>query len=297
MYIVIINSYSGRRRYNLVLKLLNENLSSSYKAFLSHKFQGKDMYEEIRNAITPYESELKGIIVVGGDGTLHQAVNELYSLRLPFGLIPSGSGNDFARAIKIPGTVRKAIGRINNDHAQQYDILEVNNRKVLSIIGVGVDAETAINCQTSIIKKLLNRAFLGRLTYLAVFLKTVTRYKPLDVNVISEDGNTHSFTNVWLLAAGNTSYYGGGIPMCPEADPRDGEIDLVVVHSLGFFRLLAAIPSVYLKRHLSLPYITSLKGRKFTIQSKGRQAVQGDGEEIGVTPAYIKVHRNAVKFF
>ena len=297
MYIVIVNSFSGQRRYRRIIRQLNQQLSYSFITYFSHNYQGEAMWDQIAIKVREINKEIKGVLVVGGDGTLHQVINHMHQYNLPFGLLAAGSGNDFGRALKVPLNTQKAIDRINTGVTKKYDLIEVNNKIVLSVVGIGVDAETAIRCQTSLIKKLLNRAFLGRLTYLAVFLQTVFRYRSLKVEVTDQDGKSHSFERVWLMAAGNTSYYGGGIPICPEADPHDGEIDLVVVHGLGFFRLLTAIPTVYLKKHLSLPYVTMLRGKKFTVLSKTAQAVQGDGEEIGKTPAIISIHKKAVKFF
>ncbi|MDG5787534.1 YegS/Rv2252/BmrU family lipid kinase [Evansella sp. AB-P1] len=297
MYIIIVNSYSGQHRYKKIMKHLNELLHTPFVTYYTDQYQGNNMWHDINGKINEIKTDALGIIIVGGDGTLHQAVQHLHHHTLPFGLIPTGSGNDFGRALNIPRNIKKAIERINNREIKTYDLLDVNERKVLSIVGIGVDAETAIKCQHSFLKKLLNRAFLGRLTYLMVFLQTVIHYKPLNVTIYDSHGEKNSFEKVWLIAGGNTSYYGGGIPICPLANPQDGEIDLVIVHSLSLIRLMLALPSVFIKKHLNLPYVTMIRGKDFSIISNELQGVQGDGEEIGSTPAKIKLLEKAIRFF
>ncbi|SDY89325.1 lipid kinase, YegS/Rv2252/BmrU family [Evansella caseinilytica] len=297
MYIVIINSYSGKRRTNKIFAILSTMLPDSFVAFSSDLYQEKDMWNAIHNKIAEMKQTVKGFLIVGGDGTLHQAVQQLHSYHLPFGLIPSGSGNDFGRALSIPMNAKKALERIVANQPGEYDLIDVNGKKVLSVAGIGVDAETAIRCRQSQLKKMLNMAFLGRLSYLMMFLKTVLRYKPSAVHIIDRHGANYHFQRVWLIAAGNTGYYGGGIPICPNAKPDDGQIDLVIVHGLGLFQLLVALPAVFVKKHLTLPYITMLTGNQFTVTAQRTLPVQGDGEEVGETPATIHILPKAIRIF
>ncbi|ADU30197.1 diacylglycerol/lipid kinase family protein [Evansella cellulosilytica] len=296
MYIVIVNSHSGKRRYNFILKQLSTFLHKPFLTYIASEYQEETMWIEIDNKLLDLKGQVKGFIIIGGDGTLHYTVQKLYHHNLPFGVIPSGSGNDFGRALKIPKNTKKAILRINQQNINKYDLLEINGKKVLSIIGIGVDAETAIHCQTSRIKRLLNMAFLGRLTYLAVFLKTVFRYRSKDITINNEEGCSFRFKRVWLMALGNTSYYGGGIPICPSANPQDGKIHVVIVHNLNIAQLLLALPTVFFKKHLSLPYVKTLEGRSFTISTENIP-IQGDGEELGVAPATINILHKAIEFY
>ncbi|MBU9722091.1 diacylglycerol/lipid kinase family protein [Bacillus alkalicola] len=300
MFIVIVNSYSGQRRYKKVIKQLEKKLSAPFFPYFSDQYQGEELWIEVTKKLDKYEKQINGIIVVGGDGTLHQVVNRFYTYHLTFGLIASGSGNDFGRALKIPKGISKAIQRINDNKAQKYDLLEVNGKKVLSVVGVGVDAETAIQCQTSKLKKVLNRAFIGRLTYLIVLFQCLRYYKPVDLEVIDDKNNIHKFQRVWLMAGGNTTFYGGGIPICPNANPQDGVIEYVVIHRLPLYQtLIKALPAVLVKMHPSVTScVSTLSGTEFKITAINHHtAVQGDGEKIGKTPAHIKILPKAIRIY
>ncbi|MBU9711322.1 diacylglycerol/lipid kinase family protein [Evansella tamaricis] len=299
MYIVIINSYSGQRRYKKVVRQLEKKLRKPFVSYFTDQYQEDTLWDNIHQKLNDLGNKLDGVIVVGGDGTLHYVVNHLQDYNVPYGLVASGSGNDFGRALKIPRNISKAIERINSNNPEEYDIINANGKKVLSVVGIGVDAETAIRCQTSRLKKLLNRAFLGRLTYLMVFFQTIRHYEPMELEITDEKGTVHQFNNVWLTALGNTSYYGGGIPICPDADPQDSQIEYVIIHTLPLAKvLMRALPAVFLKKHQNLSCVTILKGTKFHIKSKNKEVpVQGDGEEIGTTPACIRILPNAIRIF
>ncbi|MDQ0255229.1 YegS/Rv2252/BmrU family lipid kinase [Evansella vedderi] len=297
MYIIIVNSYAGKYRFQHIMTQLNTQLHIPFVTYFSDQYQGEDMWMEIENKIKEQKEGVTGFIVVGGDGTFHQTIQRLLPYNLPFGLIPTGSGNDFGRALKIPRNTRKAIERINKQQPQLYDLMEVNGQKVLSVLGIGVDAETAIKCQKSRIKKILNRALLGSLAYITVALKTILTFRSFHVDIEVDNGKVHSFTRTWLIAAGNSSYYGGGIPICPTADPQNEKLDLVIVHGLNAFQLFLVMPTVFLKKHVTLPYVTTLKGEQFSIKTKETIAVQGDGEELGKTPVQVKVLKKAINIY
>lgn len=297
MYIILVNSYAGKYRYKHIMNQLNNYLDTPFITYFSDHYEKDKMWEEIHEKITQIEDNLTGFLIVGGDGTLHQTIQRLLPYKRPFGLIPAGSGNDFGRALNISRNTKKAIERINQQKPLEYDLIEVNGRKVLSVVGIGVDAETALKCQNSKIKKWLNRIFLGSLAYITVFLHTMVSFRPLDVTIVDDKQEVHSFSRVWLMATGNSSYYGGGIPICPMADPQDGVLDLVVVHGLNPVQLLMVMPTVFLKKHVSLRYVTVLTGERFHIRSSENPLVQGDGEEIGHTPAQIKVIKKAIQIY
>jgi len=295
MYIIIVNSYAGKYRYQHIMTQLNNHLHTPFVTYFSHQYQGEAMWSEIKHKINELE-DLQGFLIVGGDGTFHQTIQRLLSYKLPFGLIPTGSGNDFGRALGIPRNTVKAIERINLQQPQLYDLMDVNGRKILSVMGIGVDAETAIKCQKSRIKKILNRALLGSLAYITVAIQTIVLFRPFDVRVVC-DGEVHTFSKVWLMATGNSAFYGGGIPICPMADPQDGKLNVVVVHGLNVFQLLLVMPSVYLKKHVNLRYVSIISGENIHISTNNKVATQGDGEEIGTTPVEVKVLKKEILIY
>jgi len=296
MYIIVVNSHSGRTKFRQLSKHLSSSSHISFVPYFTDDYQGNELWTQVISMIKG-NSPIRAIIIVGGDGTLHQAINHLHAFHIPLGLIPAGSANDFAKALKIPLHYKKALLRITKSAPKTYDLIKLNNKWIHSVAGMGVDAETAIKSIKSPLKKWLNRAYLGRLTYLLTFFTVIKDYKPFQVEFSFPDGKIRQFDRVWLLAVGNTSFYGGGIPICPKADPEDGLLDVTIVHSLSLWMLLLVLPTVFFRVHTSLPYVTTFQIKDISVNTDHPVLVQGDGEKIGYTPENISVRTKSIKIF
>ncbi|WP_416149778.1 diacylglycerol/lipid kinase family protein [Salipaludibacillus sp. HK11] len=298
MYIVIVNSHSGRKNFRKLPNYFNNKESSiSFVPYYTSKYQEKDLWDQVKRFISLNKVAIQGVIIVGGDGTFHEAINQLHNFNVPFGLIPTGSANDFAKALKIPLNQKKALHRITSGLPSSYDLLMVNHKRVLSVAGMGIDAETAIKTNSSSLKKWLNRIYLSKLTYLLTFFTLIRQYHPFKAELTFQDGSKKFFDRVWLLAIGNTVYYGGGIPICPSANPQDGLTEVIIVHRLSVITLLLVLPTVFLRLHTFLPYVTKIQSSSFSVKTEHPVLVQGDGEKIGHTPQKISVQSDAIKIF
>ncbi|QKS71153.1 hypothetical protein FLK61_31045 [Paenalkalicoccus suaedae] len=220
---------------------------------------------------------LQGIIILGGDGTLQLICAYLHDLNLPFGIIRAGSGNDFARALRIPKHLKHALQRIASNSPKKYDTLYACDRLVLSVCSAGADALTAKAVNESRLKSLFNKAYIGRFIYIFLFMKILFTYKPQSYDLYIDD-KKHSFKKIWLLAVGNTPYYGGGVPICPSADPCDQKATVTVVDSLSRAMIYLVFPLVYIKKHVNLKKVHVLEGEKIEIVTDTPIYMQGDGE-------------------
>lgn len=233
---------------------------------------------------------VESFAVIGGDGTVHGVLPALLKTRLPLGIIPAGSGNDFARALGIPSDAEKALAVILAGQIMELDCLESFGRPVATVVGVGLDAAVAARVNRSRLKRWLGRLQLGSIAYVFSLLQVLITYRARDVR-IEIDGEIHEFRRVWLLAAANTPYYGGGMKICPAAAPNDRLLNVCVVHRLSRFGLLRAFPQVYEGSHVHHPRVQFLQGRRLTVEAIDRELLaHGDGEIIGMTPAQITLH-------
>jgi diacylglycerol kinase (ATP) len=106
------------------------------------------------------------IVAVGGDGTIHEVINGLVNTNIPLGIIPAGSGNDFARGLGIPLKHDKALERILNGNPKIIDIGYVNSTYFCTVTGIGFDGEVAHTTNVSIHKKLLNFLRMGKMVHI-----------------------------------------------------------------------------------------------------------------------------------
>lgn len=280
MYIIIINTHSGR----------HGNLRRYQKIKASCTFEDIPFYmnrpdtsfwNQIRESAEKMAHLIKGIIVIGGDGSMHHTLNHLKDLNLPFGLIPSGSGNDFARAMHIPRSPVKAMDKILcSTQTQNLDLIKIQDKSILSILSAGLDADTALRVEDSNIKKLLNRLFIGKFIYLVTVFQIIRSFKPFDLTITADGYDEMRFQKVWLMAIGNTAYYGGGVPICPDASPSDGQLDIVIVHDVSLTKLLIALPSVFFRKHTFFPFVQSFRSGNLQVHSSQTIRWQGDGEAV-----------------
>lgn len=187
--------------------------------------------EELNDALAAHPS-LHGVVVLGGDGSLHAVIAALRKAdrlsSLIVGLIPLGTGNDFAATLGLPDEPELAAGVILENHVEPIDlIIDGNDEVVVNVAHIGVGAEAAIVARP--IKK-----FLGPIGYvvgaaIASIKGLATPGADLDITV---DGDA-AFPRgrVIQLAVGNGRFVGGGAALLPEADPSDGRIDLMVTYA------------------------------------------------------------------
>jgi diacylglycerol kinase (ATP) len=238
--------------------------------------------------------EVKVVAVVGGDGTIQSVVGELAGSSIPLGVIPAGSGNDFARAVGIPLIPERALDYLLTGTINKIDLAQTGNINCVTVIGIGIDGKVAQTVNHSRYKKWLNIFRMGRLAYVLSLLQVLFLYRPLTVN-IKVDETEMIFSDVWLIAVANMPSYGGGMNICPEASYTDGVLDICIVHGISRFEFIRTFPRVYSGKHIFHPGISMLQGKEVKISSSSSMLAHGDGEVIGETPIDISLRKEAIQ--
>ncbi len=230
----------------------------------------------------------KAVAVVGGDGTLHGLLPLLVSIGIPYGLIPSGSGNDTARALGIPRNPIKALNIILAGHTRSVDLLETTSENgapqlTLTAVAVGLDGAVAADVNGSSYKSWCNTLGVGSIAYIIGLFRALAVFKPQPITV-TMDGVTQEFSRGWLSAIANLSTYGGGLKICPNALPDDGHLHVCIVHGCSVWRILLLFPTILNGYHVKQPFVAILSGKTVTIHSPNPMLAFGDGEPCGQTP-------------
>jgi diacylglycerol kinase (ATP) len=242
-----------------------------------------DALERAHGAVTDGATRL---VLVGGDGLVHLALQAVASTKVVLGLVPVGTGNDFARALGCTGrpldvTVERALAE-----PIAIDALRTTHGWVASVATLGFSA--AVNARANGLRRPR-----GRARYTIATLLELPRLRPLPLRVTVDD-TTHD-VDATLLAIANTAYFGGGMAICPDARPTDGQIELAIVDAVGRATLLRFFPRVFRGTHVTHPAVTMLSGRTIRIAPRGpRSTVRdvglwGDGEPVGPIPCEIEV--------
>ena len=222
MYHIIFNPVAGKKKARKNLRVVEEMLTARNIAYELH--QSCDVHDAEKITRTLTEAGATEFIVLGGDGTLNEVLNGLADPTVcKIGLIPSGTGNDFAEHRGIPLDPAKALLRILDGEAQPVDYLDVSGTRCMNVAGLGMDVDVLERCQKGKMR--------GKLKYVMSLLKSLFAFKGYRVKIVSEGREeTH---DVLICAACNGSQFGGGIKICPPAKENDGQMDVVTVDCIG----------------------------------------------------------------
>lgn len=267
----------------------------SYAAFFT-KYHGhakemvKDMAEDLQGKTTT-------IAVVGGDGTLHEAINGAVGhSNIRIADIPAGSGNDFSRGFLLPRDPLSALKVILSNMDREPFLVDVGQVTIgkdhthcfINNLGAGFDALVAREANRSALKKFLNRFSMGSLVYAYILIKELFSYRSKNIR-LTIDGEQHEFEKTWFITVSNQPYIGGGMKLAPDAIVDDGLLDVTVVHHLSKIKLLLVFVTVFWGGHKKFKELKMFRGRNVSLHSSEEMMVHADGEHIGETPVEVKI--------
>ena len=277
MWLVLSNPTSGggagQRYRELTLELLKER-SIPFRDITSSSYTAAQ--EELRRSLN---DQIKGVIVVGGDGMVHLVVQELASSKIPLALVPAGTGNDFARSLghnleKPLENLKVALLR----SPEAVDLGVVNDRFFAEILSTGFDS--IVNERANSFKRIK-----GRMKYNIAILLVLSTFKPKTYR-FRIDGITFE-SKAMLIAVSNGQSYGAGMRITPDASINDGQFDVMILGPVSRFQFLRVFPKVFTGKHVSHPAVKILKGKEVDIDSDA--VAYADGERIGDLPIRARV--------
>jgi YegS/Rv2252/BmrU family lipid kinase len=233
------------------------------------------------------------ILAVGGDGTLNEVVNGIYQSGASpaLGVVPVGHGADFARTLKISGSIEQSVLHACERDATPVDLGLVtwdngSSRAFINIAGLGFDALVAAKAAKS-------RLPGSNLPYLGSAMSVLATFSNIDVRV-DADGQTVETPGVFVQVA-NAQFMGGGFHFAPMADLSDGLLDVCIVGDFSKLELIRQIPGVYKGKHITHPKFTHIPARTIRIETKQPANVQLDGEVLEPAPVTFSVVPGAIQ--
>ncbi|MDQ7878826.1 diacylglycerol kinase [Microbacterium sp. QXD-8] len=238
------------------------------------------------------------VAVAGGDGTVNLAIQEVASTGIPLGIVPSGSGNDFAATLGLRELdVAAAADAIAGGRTRRIDLGRVtrddgSSQYFGSVLASGFDSK--VNDRANAMRWPRG----GSRYNIAILVEFLTLIGiPYEVELELADGTrVQQRGDLVMATVGNGRTYGGGIPICPDADPADGLLDLVLVRPSGRLRLLRLLPRVYRGTHGAVPEVSIRRVRSVRLSSPGVTAY-ADGDPIGALPLTVDVAPGALTIF
>lgn len=294
MYYFIINphSRSGRglevwEKADAILREKGVEYTTYFTEYTGHAIQ---LAAHIAEQTSVGESPCT-LSIVGGDGTLNEAINGLMKRdfsHITLGYIPTGSGNDFARGLGLPTEVSACVEAILSPKTCTFAdiglaVSKETSRYFLVSSGIGYDADICRNVMVSPLKKVMNKLHLGKLTYVLIALKLLVQYRPCPVSIRLDRDKILHFSRFFFIAGMNTKYEGGGVKFCPDALFDDGKLDVCLVGELGKCKILALFPTAFFGKHTHFLGVETYRCESLEIHSRTPLPVHCDGESMGET--------------
>lgn len=224
------------------------------------------------------------LIILGGDGSLHEAVNSLYQKNpdIPIGYIPCGSGNDFARGAGISRKPEIALKQIL-DALQPKKIPLIHYTSsdqsgyFFNNMGIGLDASIVEFAAKSKVKERFNQFKIGSLAYVSSLFHALSKQSAFPVTLKSEEKAYH-FQRTLLLTVTNHPFFGGGIMIAPHAKIMNPYMEVVLIEKPTFLKLCYLLPLFFSRKHLASPDVFHLKTKRLSIDCPIIETIQTDGE-------------------
>ena len=266
---------------------------------------GARPFEIVSTSATQSARELAAIAIAngattvaaaGGDGTLSEVLNAVYRSDAKLGVLPLGTGNDFARTLGIGANLKGAINTLFGGQSRTIDIgratLNGESRLFLNIAGCGFDALVARRINAGRTHPFWKH-WKGVAAYLAATALELQRLRAARLRLKLDGGLVD--TRALLCAVANAKSYGGGMKVAPDADLSDGLFDICIIKEASRWEFARAFPSVFAGAHVHHERVEMFQARRVEIWCDKNWPVLVDGEVCGTPPLTLEVVPNAVE--
>lgn len=227
------------------------------------------------------------IVVMGGDGTIGEAINGIVASEAVLGIISVGTGNDLARTLGLPfNDLAASVDAIVQGAPRLIDVGWERDRYFVLMLGLGFPAVVASEANRMSWLK-------GSAAFFVAVYKALYRMETVPVRMVLDDRTLE--LNCTSILVQNTRYCGGGQLMAPDAQIDDGLFDVLVVNAIGKLDLMLNFPKVYSGRHLEHPAFSIYRSGSVRIDSPVPLQKMFDGDILGTVPVEAKVLPRSVR--
>ncbi|MEG1405237.1 MAG: diacylglycerol kinase family lipid kinase [Alistipes sp.] len=300
-WFVVVNPVAGGGRgldhFPLISKLLRDEHVLCEPVFTEHKFHATEL------TVSAVKAGYRHIIVVGGDGTLHEVVNGLFiqqevaPTEVLLAVVAVGTGNDWVRTFGIPNRYQDAIQAIKEQHSFLQDVGVISyeeshyrqSRYMANVAGAGFDA--AVN---RLFTHLQKKGRKGRWLYAWSMLRAFFSYKSTGMKVWVDDRLVYN--NLLLsVAIGICKYNGGGMQQLPDAVADDGMFDMSLVRPIHIWHVLFRSRYLFNGGIYRIRHVLKERGSRIRIESSPEVSVEVDGELLGESPLEFSILHRAIR--
>lgn len=305
---IICHSESGGGKGKIVWQEVSDILTNLRLNFLSYFTDASNsadlLVQQIMNR--NHTPPLEHLIVIGGDGTLHEVVSALVALksRVPITYIAAGTGNDFHHNWSKGATPRQMIDTLLYARQPQeipvlieHNLTDGSRSVIVNSLGCGFDAAVNYNRQHISKYPVLSHLFNGKFQYRLALAMTLPEIPHFKVTA-KMDGQVYHFDDASIAIVMNHGYIGGGLLVDNTVNPKKAEIALAIYHDITLAAVFDLFPRVlFLHNHDESPYITTLKGQHLHILFHDPVLGQADGEPLVRLPHEFEFSVSTYPFY
>jgi YegS/Rv2252/BmrU family lipid kinase len=300
-WFVIVNPNAGKRKgqhdWLTIARLLGEAGIEFINIFTEHRDHAMLLARKY------IEKGFRNIIVVGGDGTLNEVVNGIFTQKhispseVTLAMIPVGTGNDWCRMFNIPSDYKEAIAIIakGNQFVQDAGMVKYfsslgqeKTRYFLNMAGMGFDALVAKKTN-----KQKEKGKGGPLSYVVNIFSSLFYYKATKTTILLD--NESVTQDVFSMSVGICQFNGGGMKQAPDAKPDDGLFDLTIIKNIGKFKVIRNVIKLFDGSFTRLPEVSTFRSSHIVIKSIFPMYLEVDGESLGHTPFEFSIIPQSLK--
>lgn len=279
MWLLLINPKSGNGRGNRIGKLVKQELKALGIEYIDVSADSaRESQENLKSKLSESQG-FEGLFLIGGDGTVNLAVQELVGSDLGLALIPAGTGNDFARTLNLKlKNPEQLISYYLSSRPSLIDVGKVGEKYFVDVLSTGFDS--MVNERANAMKRIK-----GRAKYNVSILMVLSTFKAKSYR-FNIDGFSFE-SKAMLIAVSNGICYGGGMKVTPDAKIDDGLFDILILSPVSKFEFLKVFPKVFSGKHTTHPAVKISRGRNVEIDSDA--VAYADGERVGPLPVKARV--------
>ena len=299
---VIINPNAGRRigmrDWPEIAHLLDASDIPFTYAFTHGPSDAMDI------AVKVLEEGYRKIIVVGGDGTLNETVNGIFSqslipaVEVTLAMIPIGTGNDWGKTYGFPSDYSSAVEMIRNGHTVIQDVGIVaftsnsvrRERYFINVAGLGCDAIVTFDTN-----RRKEKGGSGKVAYMVSLMKSLLKYSYDEAEVLA-DGEMLFSGKLYSANIGICRYNGGGMMQVPYALPDDGLFDITLFRKMSKLTVIRNAGRLYDGSFVKIRQVSTHRASKILVRSGEPVLLEADGESLGTAPFEFKLLPKALKF-
>jgi len=289
MIYFIVNPLAGGGKGAEAKTLLNEALSAYDGKYEIYETEYPKHAIELAKKLSA-KADCEGLVALGGDGTFSEVLNGMDTSK-PLGLIPCGTGNDFAEGAGITNNVKHGVEAAFEGKTSSIDYIKVGDKRCLNITGTGFDVDILAR------EARYRKKWKSKLTYYAALFVSILSIKFRKIHLVIDD-SIKVDKDMLIMVAANGKFFGGGMPMVPSAVTNDGFMDVLLVRKVAWY----VIPKLLLcflngKIEQQTKHIEMYHCKKIECSVEDSNDIEMDGEVSPSLPATIEICSGELRLF